>query len=523
MPKVLYAEDEPIMATLVRDHLAIKAPEFELEVVPDGRSCLERMERGGYDVLMVDLIMPGMDGLQVITELAARGDATPILMISSHGQNALAVQALRAGAVDCIDKSSAQVLEVGSILRHVHRRHCQAALAARHAAPPKGRRRVACFEASQAVRDQWSAFLQSNAPHFDFTMVGSRRQLSDLVRGEGGVDAVVLGLDLGDASPLDILREFRSLPEEIPVVVVSASVDSYLAVAAIKLGARDVLRYGAGSLPELVASLTAALRQSDLERTNRQLVDKLERINHSLEAEVARRTRELVEEVEVRKAAQARLASLSSRLLRVQEDERRAIAHELHDQVGQTLTGLKLQLEQLKRQVADTSAARGLLEASATAQQVLSDVRLLTQQLRPQILDDLGLQPAVEWHTRLFERQTGIAVSVEVSLPAARLGPDLELVVFRLAQEALTNVARHSGAKAAQLTIVTDTEKLHVEISDRGRGFDVATARAARSSIGLSGMQERVALAGGQFEVFSKPGSGTRLHAEFPLVLRPSA
>lgn len=517
MPKVLYAEDEPTIAAMVRDYLAVKAPEFQLEVVPDGRTCLQRMGAGGIDVLLVDLVLPDIDGLQIITELAARGDATPAVMISSHGQNALAVQALRAGAVDCIDKSTSQVLEVGTILRHVHARHCQAALAARHAPPPRGRRHVVCFESAAGTRAKWGAFLAQHAAHLDVTLVGTRREFHDLLRGERRTDAVVLGLSLAGASPLDLLRELRALPEEIPSVVVSTSVDSYLAVAAMKLGARDVIRYAPDCLPELVAALTAALRQSDLERMNRLLVEKLERINQSLEAEVARRTRELVSEIEVRKEAEARLAALSSRLLRVQENERRAVARELHDHLGQTLTGLKLQVEQAQRQQPVPEAAGVLGEVAATAQRLLHEVRAITQQLRPQILDDLGLGPAIEWHARLYERQTGITVQLDLSLPPGRLGPELELAAFRVTQEALTNVARHSGANTAGVTITADAEKLHVEVTDRGRGFEVAAAAAGRTSIGLAGMHERVGLVGGRLEIFSQPGSGTRVNAEFPL------
>ncbi|MBC7368258.1 MAG: histidine kinase, partial [Undibacterium sp.] len=184
---------------------------------------------------------------------------------------------------------------------------------------------------------------------------------------------------------------------------------------------------------------------------------------------------------------------------------------DLHDQVGQLLTGLRFQLE------AARPAAPALDETLALTDELLSTVRELTLQLRPRILDDFGLRPALEWHTRRFATQTGIDIELDVALPEHRLAPELETVVFRLVQEALTNVARHSGATAAMVTVAADTATLHVEISDRGRGCDAVAALAGHNSLGLAGAAERVRLAEGRFELFSQPGQGTRLHAEFPL------
>jgi signal transduction histidine kinase len=209
----------------------------------------------------------------------------------------------------------------------------------------------------------------------------------------------------------------------------------------------------------------------------------------------------------------ARLQALSNTLLRVQEDERRALARELHDQIGQLLTGLRFQLE-----AARTAApSQPLADALTLTGDLLRSVRALTLQLRPRVLDDLGLRPALEWQSRIFHEQTGISIDLELSLPTTRFVSELETTVFRMVQEALTNVARHSGAKVAAVTLMADDHALQVEISDRGRGFNSAAALARSDSIGLAGIAERVRLAGGRFEMFSQPGQGTRLHAEFPL------
>jgi signal transduction histidine kinase len=185
----------------------------------------------------------------------------------------------------------------------------------------------------------------------------------------------------------------------------------------------------------------------------------------------------------------------------------------LHDQIGQLLTGLRFQLEAAR----EAAPSPPLNEALTVTSDLLRSVRELTLQLRPRMLDDLGLKPALEWQTKLFQNQTGIAIDLELTLPEPRLCPELETTVFRMVQEALTNVARHSGANAAVVTVTADDSALQVEISDRGRGFDTAAALARRDSLGLAGLAERVRLAGGQLDLFSQAGHGTRVHAEFLL------
>jgi signal transduction histidine kinase len=262
------------------------------------------------------------------------------------------------------------------------------------------------------------------------------------------------------------------------------------------------------------------LKQRDTELLNQKLTRELELLNRSLAAQVAERTKELEQEVEVRRKAEhrseenaARLQALSKRLLRVQEDERQALAQELHDQIGQLLTGLRFQLDSARQKAPSDSVENAL----NITDELLRSVRALTLQLRPRLLDDLGLRPALEWHVNTFRKQTGISVDLELSLPEGRLGPELEIAVFRAVQEALTNVARHSGANAATVIVAADDDTLHVEVSDRGRGFDVDAALARHDSLGLAGLAERVRLAGGRLEMFSKAGQGTRMHAEFPL------
>jgi signal transduction histidine kinase len=535
MIRVLYTDDDLQITEVIQSYFAHFAPECSLEVVADGRSCLDRMSRGGIDVLLLDLELPDISGLHILGELASRGDPTPVIMVSAKGQTQLAVKALRAGAVDCIDKASPQFLELPALVKNVYARQQEKPPLPRPAVFSIEKYQVLLIESSETLRQALTVFLGRNAARLVVTRLVSLDALESTLAGPVSFDAVILGPNPGKPGPLDALRTIHSHSVATPVILLAAQNDGETAVAAFKLGAQDYILLQDGYLSELVYSLNSLLRRADTDRLNERLSRDLAELNQSLEAKVASRTEELQAEIAIRQKAEhaaaehaGRLQTLSKRLFSIQEDERRAIARELHDQVGQMLTGLKFQLEALVRGAADGAPAgqrEKLGETLALATELMGHVRELTQQFRPRILDDLGLRAALEWHARLFERQTGVHATVEVSLPEARLPIELEIAVFRITQEALTNIARHAGCPAASITVThargpgaaDDGGRLLVEITDRGRGFDLDAVLASRNSIGLTSLTERVALAGGTVEIYSRLNQGTRIHAEFPL------
>ena len=216
-----------------------------------------------------------------------------------------------------------------------------------------------------------------------------------------------------------------------------------------------------------------------------------------------------------------RLKVLSRRLMEVQEAERRKIALELHDEIGQVLTGLKLTLEMGSRlpaqQVGSTlEQVRGLVN------DLMARVRKLSLDLRPAMLDDLGLLPTLLWHIEHYTAQTRVRVNFKHSgLEKRRFAPEVETAAYRLVQEALTNVARHAQAAEATVRISTHRQTLLIEIEDNGRGFDVESVMMAGETTGFAGMRERVVLLEGQFTVESQPGAGTRLIAELSIADTP--
>lgn len=227
-------------------------------------------------------------------------------------------------------------------------------------------------------------------------------------------------------------------------------------------------------------------------------------------------TRRKQAEAEVREYAE-RMQVLSRRLIEVQEAERRRIALELHDEIGQLLTGLKLTLEMGARQ-SSGEASESIAQAQTLVNELMARARKLSLDLRPATLDHLGLLSALLWHIKHYTAQTQIRVAFKQGgLETRRFSPEIETAVYRIVQEALTNVARHAQTEEVTVRVWADRQQLAIQIEDQGRGFNPQAALATDSTSGLTGMRERVSLLGGQFLIESSPGAGTRLTAELNL------
>ncbi|PKO12628.1 MAG: hypothetical protein CVU39_23370 [Chloroflexi bacterium HGW-Chloroflexi-10] len=211
-----------------------------------------------------------------------------------------------------------------------------------------------------------------------------------------------------------------------------------------------------------------------------------------------------------------RLQELSHKLLQVHEEERRWLARELHDEIGQYLTALKLRLDQNNLVVTD--GVPQLQQAQTLVNELIHKVRQISLDLRPSILDDLGLLPALEWYLDRYRQQTAIQVQfTHQGLARQRFSPETELTVFRVIQESLTNVARHAKTDFAMVTVEARGQVLEFSIEDCGLGFDVS--EKTFNSNGLVGMTERVVLLQGKLIIDSKPGKGTRIAVKLPLDL----
>lgn len=214
-----------------------------------------------------------------------------------------------------------------------------------------------------------------------------------------------------------------------------------------------------------------------------------------------------------RLAYEGQLRELSAGVVRAQEEERRMLSRELHDEVGQMLTGLRMELGALDRFRGDEGLFREhQQEAKALTEQTMRMVRELAVGLRPSLLDDLGLGAALQAQVREYNRRGGGEAKLEMSGETGGLDEARRTCLYRLVQEALTNCARHAGAAVIRVTLAVERGRVALTVEDDGVGFDAARRRG----FGLIGMEERVRELGGRFEVDSAPGAGTRLRAELP-------
>jgi signal transduction histidine kinase len=226
--------------------------------------------------------------------------------------------------------------------------------------------------------------------------------------------------------------------------------------------------------------------------------------------------------VEMQNSTQLRL--LSAKLITAQEEERQSIARELHDEVGQVLTAIKVELAVAQRRIALSDGAPELLdEVQVIADAALHSVRDLSHLLHPALLDDLGLPAAVDWYLRAFSKRHAIKTQLEQEGRAIRLAPAVELAAYRFVQEALTNIARHAQARSCVVASRWMADRLDLTIEDDGTGFDVAALgeTGARKGLGLLGMRTRAAQLKGTLHIDSAPGKGTRVSLELPATPAP--
>jgi signal transduction histidine kinase len=285
-----------------------------------------------------------------------------------------------------------------------------------------------------------------------------------------------------------------------------------------------------GQLAVTLDSLAAALqeRRSDNER----LLGQMRLLNSELEERVVERTRQLVKSNERLLASQAELRRLSHQLMRATEQERTRISREIHDQLGQMLTAIKIELRSARRRLADKEgsalAAEALApDALAVAVTKLDDtsrmldemvvlVRRIAADLRPGLLDDFGLAAAVDWQLQEFRKVSGVEYTLDADLDESRLTPNQATAAFRILQESLTNVARHAHATAVDVQLSMDDHGLMLQVQDNGRGLPTDGSSRPRS-LGLLGMRERAVELGGAVEISSASGQGTAVNLWLPL------
>jgi PAS domain S-box-containing protein len=247
----------------------------------------------------------------------------------------------------------------------------------------------------------------------------------------------------------------------------------------------------------------------------------LRKANDELEKKVVDRTAALETEVSDRKRAEMSLRELTGHLLRAQDEERRHMARELHDHAGQALAGLGMHLSTLRNLARnqDPKIIALVAESQEISDNLSKEIRTLSYLLHPPLLDEIGLESALRWYVDGFSERSKIKVEIELPADPARLPRELELVIFRVVQESLTNIHRHSGSLSARIYLTRSEHAVEFEISDRGKGISTGKYQemtAARAGVGVRGMEERVRQFGGTLQITSN-GEGTKVAVTLPV------
>jgi signal transduction histidine kinase len=334
---------------------------------------------------------------------------------------------------------------------------------------------------------------------------------------------ITLDINLPDIDGFEVCRRLKSDPvtREIPVLHLSAScVDSDHKVRGLEGGADAYLSEPIDQ-QELVATVKALLRMREAQREARCQAEEAERarqelkaINETLEMRVQQRTAELQAQV-------SEVQKLSSFLLQAQDEERRRISRELHDSTGQLLVALKLNVNRLKSEFghANPEGERILEDTESVVEEMSRQLRSMSYLLHPPLLDEAGLASALRWYVDGFATRSSLKVTLDLPGELGRLPQLLETTIFRLVQESLTNIHRHSESKTGSIRILSNDSEVLVDVSDEGKGFSFDSeveGRTSRPGVGILGMRERVNRFGGTLEILSD-SSGTHVVARLPI------
>jgi signal transduction histidine kinase len=339
-------------------------------------------------------------------------------------------------------------------------------------------------------------------------------------------DLITLDVNLPDIHGFEVCRKIKSDPStsHIPILHLSSTfIEPEARVQGLASGADAYLQEPIDRA-EFVATVAALLRLKNAENSARQQAGiaeqarkELAELNSSLENRVTERTAEL-------KMANESLRELSVRVLQMQDDERRRIARELHDSVGQSLAAMKMNNALIAGEAKKLAppAAKAVAENDVLVEDILKSIRTISHLLHPPLLDEAGLPSALRWYVGEFSQRSGIRVELECSTSVKRFSDEMETAIFRIVQESLGNILRHSESATASIQLQVSENVIQLKILDQGKG--ISAQRQAelktgiRGGVGIRGMRERAAQFGGELQIESGK-NGTTISVVFPLNL----
>lgn len=481
--RVLLVEDDIGDAELVGEYLAVThAPRHEVVHVVRLEEARQLAIDSGFDVALLDLRLPDAAGIECVRALRASAPSMPLVVLTGLDDEALALDCIAAGAQDYLTKHELHPHALTRTIAHAVARAAEAAARAR--ADDLQARLAAIVDASAdaivgiALDGSVSTWNHGAAAMFGYgadEAIG--RPFGEVIRAAPGPDSEhqqhrleQTRLGRGTGVPEELVRFRRDGSPVTVSIVTSALPNAAGEITQVAVICRDV---------------TEVRRQSDeLRRVNQQLLER-----------------------------QRQMRALAARISAVREQERALISREVHDELGQLLTGIKMDLRWVQRRIEAKSASpRALVdrlaETDALVDNTIATVQRISVELRPSALDSLGLVAAVRDEARRFEARSGIATLVEVGAGLPSPPPDVATAMFRILQELMSNVVRHSHARSLRIALREVDDQWRMEVHDDGVGLPVgATTRS--DALGLLGMTERAVAIGGRFTIRTGESGGT--------------
>jgi DNA-binding NtrC family response regulator len=525
--RLLYAEDSPADTDLTREHFTAHAPDFAVEIVDSGATCLDRLQKAHYDVLLLDNHLPDMDAVDVLKALERQDASLPVVVVTSVGDEDLVVRVLRLGAWDYVPKTGEYLDSLPGVLRNAvadYRRQPESRRIARRA-----QRRILYIERHAADIDLTLAHFAEHADHLHLAIARSSTQALALLDGDATFDAILTDLRMPDLNALDLLRELRHREMATPVIVVTGRGDEMAAVAALKLGAYDYIVKRDDYLTQLPYAIERAVSRVQLEQVNERLQTELGERERA-EAERARLTEELrqVQKIDSLGRLAGGIAHDFNNLLTVILGHTDLMTHDLHDG------------DPFNESVADIRLAAS--RASDLTRQLLAFSR--RQLLRPRVLD---LNAAIAESTRMLRRLLGEDIELVTALDAKRglvkADPgQLDQVIVNLAvnaRDAMPNGGRLT-IETRNVTIDDHAVQRHpsfrsgsyvlLAFSDSGSGmtpdilahifepFFTTKEQGKGTGLGLAMIHGIVQQTGGWIWVYTEPGLGSTFQVYLPRV-----
>jgi PAS domain S-box-containing protein len=492
---IVLADDNADMRDYLRRLLSER---YRVHAVANGKEAVKAARELRPGLVLTDVIMPELDGFGVLRELkqARETQAVPVILLSARAGEESRVEGLQAGADDYLVKpfTARELLaRVGAHLR-LARVRTEAAEVERHL------RAEADLERSR-LRESFTlaptGMALMSGPECRFTFVNS----AYLALAGRSDPRQILGKTVLEAFPEVESQGFDQLLDQV-----------YRTGEPFQAKERELRlkRYGVEDTIYITFSYQAIRNiAGEVEGILAHVADVTAevRARNRLEARVRERTSELLE-------AEQKLRALNSRLLQAQDEERRRLARDLHDSAGQILVALKMNLFSLEQdlQKKDPALDKVVVTSVELVDDLSKQLRTMSHLLHPPLLDEAGLASALKWYVEGFAERSDIRVDLELDTKLPRLSQEMETAIFRIVQESLTNIHRHSGSASATIRLRHDSGKTRVEIEDCGRGIDQFDAKRSlpiKVGVGVQGMQERVRQLGGQFDLKSGPRGTT--------------